>query len=386
METNTSSGNHCGNGIKAMKDKPKITGADLVQRNGVWKIRFRGDDGRMRFVSTGQRDKNTALRILNEQSIPKILDARRIGLEVTAHLVSQIQFGSNTTICDLSDEYCDYLSASKALNTIKVVRFALGQFIREAFIEKLHPMQVNEKHVSAYINGENNRSRATKKLQLFVIKNFFKWMNAMGYCPNNPALIVRIDHTKIKHHKLEHGKRQPWTDEEISRIHLMKQPYQNMCWFALYTGLRKCDIMSLEWDSIGEGVIVKWTQKNQTRLEIPIVPELAKIIKTIERRDLIVFPPTCHAQQWDMNLWDEIRKIGVTKGFHSLRHTYAVKLLDAGKPVWFIRDALGHGSEVTTERYLSARIERRVATRWGYSRYRQQVSEPHVSNHHSQFV
>lgn len=108
---------------------------------------------------------------------------------------------------------------------------------------------------------------------------------------------------------------------------------------AVYTGFRQKDVFSLKWEDINFGrglidIIPSKTARHRIRVTIPMHPALAKHLQGLEKRadGLILKAPLKPQYAWNLC----VKRAGVTRDedemttFHSLRHTYATWLRDAG--------------------------------------------------------
>ncbi|MDD2735795.1 MAG: site-specific integrase [Desulfuromonadaceae bacterium] len=133
--------------------------------------------------------------------------------------------------------------------------------------------------------------------------------------------------------------------------------------FALNTGCRKDEILSLKWENVDmkHGFINMVQTKNGERRQIPINDTLREMLKGLTRR--LNVPYVFH-------VYDEEKKTGKRFGsikrsfvtackkagihdfvFHSLRHTFASHLVMGGVDLTTVSRLLGHKSLTMTLRY-----------------------------------
>lgn len=143
---------------------------------------------------------------------------------------------------------------------------------------------------------------------------------------------------------------------------------------AMYTGLRSCDIMALEMDSIDweRDVIRISQQKTAVRWNLELPPVVGNavfdyITKERPRTEVAeIFISRHHpygrmAASSATNIARSIMKAsgirdnpGDRMGLHLFRHHLATELLAGDVPIPVISDILGHSSPRSTEAYLSA--------------------------------
>lgn len=129
---------------------------------------------------------------------------------------------------------------------------------------------------------------------------------------------------------------------------------KDVCFFAANTGLRQGDILNLEWkDIIREGkeyYIYFRQQKAETREYFPLNLEAVELMG--ERGKGKVFEgATKDKIRYMLEYW--INDAGIEKHitFHSFRHTFAFRLVQADVNMSVIQELMGHKVHQTTLRY-----------------------------------
>lgn len=164
----------------------------------------------------------------------------------------------------------------------------------------------------------------------------------------------------------------PWTAAErravIERVpDQLKVPIA----LAMFTGLRKSDILRLPKSAIRDGRIWRRTSKTGYQVSIPLHPDLVKLLQAAAAHDAITIAATTNGTPWSESGFNStfikaIRRLeregavepGLT--FHGLRHTVGTLLVETGFDIDTVRRWLGqktlamaiHYSETadTTER------------------------------------
>lgn len=109
---------------------------------------------------------------------------------------------------------------------------------------------------------------------------------------------------------------------------------------ALYTGLRLGDVLSLRWEDYADGVICftpnKTKRSSRVKVRVPAHPALCEFLDGLQRgndEDTIVRNAPLHTTHaWNLC----VERAGIDRNdealvtFHSLRHTYATMLREAG--------------------------------------------------------
>jgi len=128
---------------------------------------------------------------------------------------------------------------------------------------------------------------------------------------------------------------------------------------ALNTGMRREEILSLEWEKhidLRHGFILLDVTKNGERRQIPITPMLRETLQGILRR---VGVPYVFVDR-DGKRFKDVKtsfngalcRVGIKDfHFHDLRHTFASHLVMGGVDLATIKDLLGHKDFKMTLRY-----------------------------------
>ena len=162
--------------------------------------------------------------------------------------------------------------------------------------------------------------------------------------------------------------------------------------FALFTGLRRGEVLALTWDDIDfENAVIYVNKalvrvrnydgrKEKTRLEIgepktesgkrviPMIDTLIPILKEQKKRagktdSNLVFPSESGGYidpgNYNRKFYKIIEAAGIPKANpHSLRHSFATRALEAGVDLKTTQELLGHSSiDITANLYTHALME-----------------------------
>ena len=130
---------------------------------------------------------------------------------------------------------------------------------------------------------------------------------------------------------------------------------------ALNTGLRRGELLSLDWDHVSiSGAVLTVTAgsaKSGKSRHIPLNTEALETLKRWHRQHGgkgLVFPGSNGARMWHINSsWETLMESAKLKNFrfHDLRHDFASKLVMVGVDLNTVRELLGHGDLKMTLRY-----------------------------------
>lgn len=129
--------------------------------------------------------------------------------------------------------------------------------------------------------------------------------------------------------------------------------------FAITTGMRRGELLGLRWSDVDleRGVAVIHHTKNGDRRSVPIVPEVAALLREhgrVRRLDNdMVFPSPGEKPVWFDPAWYAALDAAKIKDFrfHDLRHTAASYLAMSGATVPEIAAVLGHRTLQMVKRY-----------------------------------
>ena len=170
-----------------------------------------------------------------------------------------------------------------------------------------------------------------------------------GIIANNPVKGIK----RLRRDRQLPAANRPWTQDE-RRVVLTEVPAQIRVPIALamFTGLRKGDVLSLTKTAIRNGRIWRRTGKTSQEVSVPIHPDLAKLLAAVPAHDAITIAATTYGTPWSVSGFNStfikaIAKLertgrivpGLT--FHGLRHTCGTLLVEAGFDIDSVRRWLG---------------------------------------------
>lgn len=217
-----------------------------------------------------------------------------------------------------------------------------------------------------YLN-RNGKSPATITRCVASIKSFYRYMNAAGHMKANPAKSVTAMKVERKYPEILTAKEvelfleQPkCVDEKGFRDHAMLE--------LLYaTGIRVTELIDLNVDDVNLSAgLLRCCSKDKERI-IPLYPAAVKALQDYitDIRPVIIADEEENALFVNMNggrmsrqgFWKIIKyyqeKAEIEKDItpHTLRHSFAVHLLENGADLRSIQEMLGHADISSTQIY-----------------------------------
>lgn len=169
--------------------------------------------------------------------------------------------------------------------------------------------------------------------------------------------------------------RRSLTKEEVARVlALAEGELRSLVLVGLWTGLRLGDACRLRWDAFkADGAVEVMTAKTGAVVRLPasrlmaelgkrgegyVMPELAAAYgrdsSAVSKRVTDLFTRAGIATREKRAGWHQSRP---TASFHSLRHTFVTRCVEAGVPVAVVRELVGHTRETMTEHYTHISAE-----------------------------
>ena len=256
----------------------------------------------------------------------------------------------------------------KSPHTIKYHKLDLRHFFT-TLPPDIRIIHIKEKHIRHFlIEQKNTRISYTGKhitnkslnRKLYTIRSFFKFLTRENIIKENPTQYM----TPLQARKnLPQIASKSKIKELIETIPYKKKLQRVMITFLYQTGMRVSELTSTNIEDINfENNTLRIIGKGDKIRIIHIDPEFLKPVKLYlkERMDpdpshpLFARPGGGRHSTWSIaNLLKQLSlKTGTKITPHTLRHSFATHMLEAGFPISYIQDYLGHNSLNTTAIYL----------------------------------
>lgn len=274
---------------------------------------------------------------------------------------------------DLVSAYKEYLAKVKqaSSNTVSSYMRDIRQFsewlLQERGQDVLNASQSNITDYLSYLH-ECGKSGATASRSLASLKNFYAYAVSSGYMEQSP--ITDEIHVERGQKKLP----QILTGKEVEL--LLAQPacvdakgYRDKAMLEVMyaTGIRVTELIDLNCDDVNIDLgIIKCSGTRKTRV-IPLYPAAlhSLVVYMQEVRPVLVSDPTekalfvniSGARMSRQGFWKILKyyqgKAGIEKEItpHTLRHSFAVHLLENGADLGSLQELMGHSDISSTQMY-----------------------------------
>lgn len=235
-----------------------------------------------------------------------------------------------------------------------------------AFFDNYNLLEVTPELIDKY---KEKRLRdgvkpATVNRDLAILEDAFnraiyKW-NPPWFKGENPMKRVEMEK--------ENNKRTRWLsyEAEAKLKKVSPQWVWEICLFAIETGLRQNELLSLTWPMVDlrlKTIVVLETKNGEPRV-VPLSNTALEVLRNRPRslKTDLVFYTSSHTKYTGRNV-DRALTIALAKAeikdfkFHDLRHTCATRLVQAGEDLYKVQKYLGHLSGETTKRYAHHSVE-----------------------------
>lgn len=269
---------------------------------------------------------------------------------------------------DLIHAYENYLSKVKkaSANTIASYMRDIRQFAdwRDGYV--LDVTQLNIRDYLTYLQSIG-KSSATISRGVASLKNFYAYLISSGFVEKNPVTDVRIDRGEKKLPQILSGR-------EIEL--LLAQPVcvdskgfrdKAMLEVMYATGIRVSELIDLNIEDVNlEQGVIKCNSAKKTRV-IPLYPAALKSLKTyiMDIRTSMLSDPSEQALFVNVNgcrmsrqgFWKILKHYQETAHIekeitpHTLRHSFAVHLLENGADLGSLQELMGHCDISSTQMY-----------------------------------
>jgi len=312
----------------------------------VGEYKDRGKVVRKTFGKKGVITKTLAKEMLNKLE-------QRVKLKQYDLLDAEIP-----TFTEYGKEYLEYQKNVKKIRSHDRTKQCIEHF--ERYYGNYLLSDINAEDIDLFKQGRLSEGikQNTLARELQVIRNLFNHANNRNkFFGKNPVSESGIQYTNDKKERVL------TIDEEKSLLEVSPRHLKHVIQIALNTGMRRGEILGLQWDWIDfeENYIYlpQTHTKTQKSRKIPINEIVRRILlerKLLSGGSQFVFPSeeskTGHLNWLRRSFTTACKNAKIEDlRFHDLRHTAATRLIESGIPLHAVAKLLGHSTVRVTERY-----------------------------------
>jgi len=313
---------------------------------GIWWMHMR-HNGRRIQRSLGTTNKKSAQKIEN-----------RIKDEINEGKYFEKLIGCNKTFSSMMDKFMAEHAPKVSPNTQKSYSSYLkhlNRFFGETKLVIIAPKNISEYKAVRY--GEGVKPSTVNRELSMLSKAFNIAVKEWEWLKDNPVSKVPKDK--------ENNERDRWLtiDDEERILDNCPERLSEIVIFALNTGLRQDELLSLEWSRVNlsdKTILIQKTKSGKPRT-IPlnqITLELLnkKFGEKVRSLQDVVFVNRAGKKMCASKLRKDFKKVLTNAEiedfkFHDLRHTFATRLAQKGIDIYKIAKLLGHEDIKMTQRY-----------------------------------
>ena len=273
---------------------------------------------------------------------------------------------------NLIGAYENYLSKVKqaSANTISSYMRDIRQFSEwlqdVAGVDVAEAKQLNISDYLAHLEQEG-RSGATVSRNLASLKNFYSYVVSTGFMESTPVTEIRIDRGEKKLPQILTGREIELLLSQPSNVDAKGIRDKAMLETMYATGMRVTELIELDIDDVNlELGIIKCAGARKSRT-IPLYPAALKALSvyiTEVRRGMLadpgeqaLFVNVGGVRMSRQGFWKILKHYQATAHIekettpHTLRHSFAVHLLENGADLGSVQELMGHSDISSTQLY-----------------------------------
>ena len=273
---------------------------------------------------------------------------------------------------DLIAAYENHLSKVKqaSYNTVSSYMRDIRQFsewLRQN--EDLDVVDATQQNISDYLSflGEEGRSGATISRNLASLKNFYAYVVSSGFLDQTPVTDIHVDRGEKKLPQILTGREIELLLAQPACVDAKGFRDKAMLEVMYATGIRVTELIDLDVDDVNLDLgVVKCTSSKKSR-SIPLYPNALKALGVYlkdvrstmlaDENERALFVNVSGVRMSRQGFWKILKHYQATAHIekditpHTLRHSFAVHLLENGADLGSLQELMGHSDISSTQMY-----------------------------------
>jgi len=207
---------------------------------------------------------------------------------------------------------------------------------------------------------QQQKSAKTLNDYLAAISGLLNWMQQFGRIPSNPLRAVGKVETRGK--EVRH--RRALTEDQVRRLLAAAGENKDVYITAVYTGLRRAELESLQWGDVKLDAVVPFLQvrasttKNHKSALLPLHPDVVAVLREAKPTGANDGDPVFKRVPRIYRFRSDLERAGIpykdgqgrVADFHSLRYTFATSLANVGAPERIAMELMRHSDRRLTDK------------------------------------
>lgn len=314
--------------------------------------------------------------INNMRLIKKKIKDEYLENEITINSNKKNQIGKDMSLNTWFDEYVEkYLKVKSSTKIQKIQRYNYN--LRKSKIGDKSINKITVVDIQELFNNELDTYNR-KKVTLQILKELFAKALNCGYIKQNVverAEITIDDYKDAYEAQITDNKKILEKDEIDAVFNYMSSkksyiPYLFICKIALFSGMRKGEILGLKWkdidydnkaiyivrqfNNVSKKITTPKTEKSIRKVRltnglINVFEDIKKYNKHIDQDDFIIELDDKRKIEVSKYICTFFKKVNIKGSIHCFRHTYASYLRKLNVDIKVAQESLGHESSKTTQ-------------------------------------
>lgn len=273
---------------------------------------------------------------------------------------------------DLIQAYENYLSKVKQASSNTIASYMrdirqFSQWLRQhEGVDVIDATQLNISNFLSHLESDG-RTPATISRNLASLKNFYSYVVSSGFLESTPVTDIRIDRGEKKLPQILNGREIELLLAQPACVDAKGYRDKAMLEVMYATGIRVTELIDLDVDDVNlEQGIIKCSTSKKSRT-IPLYPAALKALNVYLRDIRAGMVASADEQALFVNIsgvrmsrqgfWKILKHYQaaahITKEItpHTLRHSFAVHLLENGADLGSLQELMGHSDISSTQMY-----------------------------------
>ena len=269
---------------------------------------------------------------------------------------------------DLIKAYENYLTKVKQASTNTICSYIrdIRQFADWLEVDILDASQLN---ITDYLHHleEDGRSAATISRTLASLKNFYAYLVSSGFCEKTPVVDVKVSRGEKKLPQILTGREIELLLAQPVAVDAKGYRDKAMLEVMYATGIRVSELIELDIDDVNLDLgIIKCNTAKKSRV-IPLYPAALRALSIYVRDvresmlaasdETALFVNINGSRMSRQGFWKILKHYQATAHIekeitpHTLRHSFAVHLLENGADLGSLQELMGHCDISSTQMY-----------------------------------